>query len=72
MPATLSGIVAILQIFFASNPAVEEVITLLEQIGPALAAEKAGTAFSLSFPIALNGNKGTASFGWSPTVPPTA
>lgn len=64
----ISGVAALLQLFFANNPTVEEIVTILEQIGPALAAEQAGQAFSLAFPLTLATKAGTVSFAWSPLV----
>lgn len=67
MNPTISGVVAILQLFFSKNPTVEDILQVIEQVGPALAAEKAGQAFSLSFPITL-GVAGTAGFSFTPTA----
>jgi hypothetical protein len=65
---TISGIIAILQLFFSKNPTVEEVLPIIEQAGTALANAKAGVAFSISFPEAIDGKAGTSTFGWAPTT----
>jgi hypothetical protein len=67
MNSTLSSILAILQLFFAKNPTVEEIITLIEAVGPALTSAKAGQAFSVSFPESISGKPGTTTLSWSPT-----
>lgn len=64
----ISGVVTILQLFFAKNPTVEEILPFIEQIGVALPAAQAGQAFSLSFPEIIGGKAGTSTLGWSPTV----
>ncbi len=72
MNPTISSIVALLQLFFAKNPTVEEILTLIEQVGPAITAAKAGTAFSVTFPETIAGKVGTSTLSWSPTATTTA
>ena len=62
----VNSIVAILQLFFAKNPTVEEILPIIEQAGTALASAKAGTAFSISFAESIDGKAGTSTFGWTP------
>lgn len=66
MNPTLSLIATLLQTFFAKNPLVTEIIPILEQAGTAIGAAKAGTAFSITFPEAIDGKAGTTTVGWTP------
>jgi hypothetical protein len=67
MNTTLTAIVTLLQLFFAKNPTVEELLPIIEQAGTAFANAKAGTAFSVTFPEAFDGKPGTTTIAWSPT-----
>ena len=68
MNPTISAIVVLLQLFFSKNPTVEEIITLIAQVGPGLANAKAGQAVTITFPEALYGHAGTSTYSWSPTT----
>ena len=64
--STLSTIVGVLQMFFSKNPTAEEILSIIEQVGPAVVAAKQGQAFSVSFAESIDGKPGTSTFGWSP------
>lgn len=66
MNTTIASIVAILQLFFSKNPTVEEILTMIEAVGPAIANAKAGQAFSVSFPESIAGKAGTSTLSWTP------
>jgi hypothetical protein len=68
MNPTISSILVILQLFFSKNQTVEDVIALVEAVGPALTSAKAGQAFSVSFPESIAGKAGTSTLSWSPTT----
>ena len=62
----IAGIATILQLFFSKNPTVAEILPFIEQLGPALTAAQAGTAFSITFPENIAGHAGTSTIGWTP------
>ena len=63
---TLSAIFAIVGLFFKNNPTVAEIETILPPVLEAVAAAKAGTAFSVSFPEGFGGHPGVSTFSWAP------
>ncbi|MGB8265210.1 MAG: hypothetical protein WCE44_02690 [Candidatus Velthaea sp.] len=68
MNTTLQEILAVLGLFFSKNPTVAEIEALLPQILNAIAGAKAGTAFSVTFPLSVDAKPGAATFSWSPTA----
>ena len=66
MSPTIQAILGLLQLFFSKNPTVEELLPIIEQGGTALAAAKAGTAFSITFPESIAGVAGTSTISWTP------
>ena len=67
MNTTLAEILSILGLFFGKNPTVAEIEAFLPQVLNAINGAKAGTAFSVSFPLSVDGKAGSASFGWTPS-----
>lgn len=68
MNATLSSILALLPLFFHSNPTIDEIELILPQVLGAITGAKAGTAFSVTFPESFNAVKGNSTFSWAPTA----
>ena len=62
----ISVLVTLAQAFFSKNPTVEEIVTILPELGTALGNAKAGAAFSVSIPESIDGKPGTSTFSWSP------
>jgi len=67
MNTTLAAILGLLPLFFQNNPTVAEIEALLPQVLSAIGNAKAGASFSVTFPIAIDGKAGSATFSWSPS-----
>jgi hypothetical protein len=66
MSPTISLLLGVIQALFAKNQTVEELVPIIEQGAAALAAAKAGTAFTISFPESIDGKTGTSTLSWTP------
>lgn len=68
MPVTIGAILAIVQLFFGNNPTVEEIEAFLPMVLTAISNAKTGSPFSVSFPLSVDADKGTATFSFSPSA----
>jgi hypothetical protein len=66
MNPIVASLIGLSQLFFGSNPLVEEIDTVLPALSSAIASAKAGQAFSVSIPLSVDAVKGNWSFSWSP------
>jgi hypothetical protein len=70
MNPTEQAVVAILQLFFGSNPTVEEILAFIEGVAPALASLKTGASGSI--PAFRAGSFEIGPIPFAPYVAPAA
>jgi hypothetical protein len=64
----LTFILTTIQGLFAKNLAIQEIVPLLEAAYGAFESAKAGQAWSISFPEAIDGKPGMTTLAWSPAM----